>query len=209
MSMSMPKNMPPVHPEAELRSLVCGSCQWYMAGFEGDNCQRRRGVEVDTPACQEYTIPMEDPFYEIIRDKYIQRIRREIVSERFKIDSSIIVELRSYIQTENLNKYKFGTQQDLEGINTFVKKIIYYRARVSNIYTSLLDVKYDFDEVISHANLWLYSKYPVVQTLKNETARRSAFQRIMPEMIEVQKDIDKNLATAKYIDDYLDSNERA
>jgi hypothetical protein len=203
-------DMPPKHPEADLKSLACGSCQWFAAGYGGANCRELRKVRPDTPACTEFELPMEDPFSAAVRDKYIQGIRRQVVSERFVVESGILDELRSYIREENLNKYRFGTQQDLEGVCTYLKNIVYFRARVSNIYTGLLDVKHEFDEIASHASLWLYSKYaPVMQGLRNEAARKAALHRILPEMIEVQKQIDKTMAAAKHVDDFLDANERA
>ena len=120
-----PQVMPPEHSEAEARNLKCGSCQWFSAGFNGVTCKHTRSVSIDTVACREFTEALEDPFSEIVlTDKYIQGIRESLRSPKFIIDDSILVEMRGYIIEDDFLKYKFGSKQDLEAINTTLKKII-------------------------------------------------------------------------------------
>jgi len=203
------KEIPPPHPEAEAKGLMCGSCQWFSAGFNGVTCKHTRLVAIDTIACREYTEPLEDPFVEIVlKDKYIQGIREAFKSSKFIIDESILVEMRGYIIEEDFQKYKFGSKQDLEAINTTLKKIIQLRSRISTIYTSLIEVKYEYEEILNHTNLWLYSKYGIIRELKNDNMRKAIFMRIIPEIIDISKTIEKNMTTAKYIEDHLENNER-
>lgn len=203
-------NMPAQHPEAEAKNITCGSCQWFTAGFKGRHCQKLRGVDHNTLACEEYILPLDDPFVMVLQDKYIQGIRKELQSIRFKIDESVSEELKSSIvEDDNIVKGKFGSKQDLEGIAVVLRNVIALRSRVSTIYTSLIDIKFEFDEMQSHCSLWLYSKYAqLMKDLKNETMRKAAFLRIVPEMIQVQSNIEKNIILAKYADDRLDANER-
>ena len=200
--------IPERHPEAEAKNLMCGSCQWFASGFNGKTCQKTRLVEYNTLACKEFTLPLYDPFFEITGDKYIQGIRDVLRSNKFKIDDSILAEIRSYIVEDNFNKYRFGTSQDLECINLALKKIIQLRARVSALFTSMLDIKHEFEELHTHSQLWLYSKYALVRELKSEGMRKIIINRLLPEMIHISKNIDKNLATAKYIENHLECNEQ-
>jgi len=201
--------MPAAHPEAEGKNLTCGSCQWFTAGYKGNHCQKRRGVDHHTLACKEYTLPLEDPFMDIIQDKYIQGIRRNLRTNRFKVDVSITEELRSAVIGDDLIQGTFGSKQDLEGIAEVLRKVISLRSRVSTIYTSLLDVKHEMEEVIQHCHMWLYSKYSShMKELKNDTMRKSAIHRVLPELMHLQKVVEGNLALAKYTDDRLDANER-
>jgi len=202
------EKMPQQHPEAEAKSLMCGSCQWFTAGFNGNTCQKTRMVSFDTLACKEFTLPLDDPFYPIVQDKYIQGIREALRSPKFLIDESILIEMRGYIIEDDFLKYKFGSKQDLEAINITLKKIIQLRSRISTIFTSLIDVKYEFDELQNHTNLWLYSKYNTIRELKNDIMRKAILMRILPEIIDISKTIDKNMATAKYIEEHLENNER-
>jgi hypothetical protein len=199
--------IPEKHPEADSKRIMCGSCQWFSAGF-GKTCQTTRGVAFDALACREFTVPLEDPYFFITQDKYIQGIREVFRSNRFKIDASILEEIKSYIVDDNFNKYKFGTTQDLESINNTLKKIIQFRARISNLYTSMLDIKHEFDELMSHSQLWLISKYAIIRELKSESLRKIVFLRLLPEMIHISKNIEKNLATAKYVENHLECNEQ-
>lgn len=201
------QEMPPVHPEAEAKSLMCGSCQWFMAGFNGSNCQKVRSVSFDTLACREYTLPLDDPFYPIVQDKYIQGIREALRLPKFIIDDSILVEMRGYVIEDDFNKYKFGTKQDLEAINITLKKIIQLRARISTIFTSLLDIKYELEELLDHSNLWLYSKYSSVRELKNEGMRKAVLLRILPELIDINKNLEKSISLSKYVEKHLENNE--
>lgn len=201
------QEMPPAHPEAEAKSLMCGSCQWFTAGFNGINCQKTRNVYFDTVACREFTLPLDDPFFPIVQDKYIQGIREALKTPKFIIDESILVEMRGYIIEDDFTKYRFGTKQDLEMMNVTLKKIIQLRSRISTIYTSLLDTKYDFDELQNHSNLWLYSKYESIRDLKNDGMRKAVLMRIIPEIIDINKTIEKNIATAQYIEKHLEKNE--
>lgn len=203
------EKMPPQHSEAEAKSLMCGSCQWFSVGFNGANCQKIRSVEFNTMACREFTLLLEDPFYDIVtKDKYIQGIRDEMRSPKYIIDDSILVEMRSYVVEDDFAKNSFGTTQDLEAINVTLKKIIQFRARISTLYTSLIDVKYEFEELQKHSDLWLYSKYSCIRELKNESMRKAAMMRILPESIDITKTLEKNLVTAKYVEEHLDNNER-
>ena len=202
-----PQEMPPQHPEAEARSIMCGSCQWFASGFNGANCQKTRSVSIDTLACREFTFPLDDPFFPIIQDKYIQGIRENLRSHKFLIDDSILVEMRGYIIEDDFLKYKFGTKQDLEAINITLKKVIQLRSRISTIYTSLIDIKYEFEELQNHSNLWLQSKYESIRDLKNESIRKAVMFRVVPELVEISKNIEKNMTTAKYIENHLEKNE--
>lgn len=201
------QEIPPQHPEAEAKSLMCGSCQWFTAGFNGVNCQKTRSVVIDTIACREFILPLDDPFFPIVQDKYIQGIREALRSPKFLIDDSILVEMRGYIIEDDFTKYRFGTKQDLEAMNLTLKKIIQLRSRISTIYTSLIDTKYEFEELQNHSNLWLHSKYESIRDLKNESMRKAVLLRIIPEIIDISKNIEKNMVTAKYIENHLEKNE--
>lgn len=203
-------NYPKVHPNAKTGTMVCGQCQWFASGFNGSNCQKVREVQIDTPACVEFKAYMEDQFHDVIDDKYIHGIRESMRGNRFKLnEQSILDELRVYNLDHDLMKFSHGSTQDLENVSTALRKIVAYRARVSSIYTALIDLQHDLDEAMSQASLWLYSKYPLIRDLKNETLRKAAFDRLLPEQIFISKSISKILATSKYIDEKLDSNERA
>jgi len=204
----MSEPMPETHPEAEAKHLMCGSCQWFASGFNGKTCQKSRLVKYDTLACKEFTLPLYDPFFEVTQDKYILGIREVLRSNKFKIDESIIAELRSYVVEDGFTKYKFGTTQELECINSVLKKIVQLRARVSALFTSMIDIKYDFDELSTHSQLWLYSKYQLIRDLKSEGMRKIIISRLLPETIHISKNLEKNMATAKYIENHLECNEQ-
>jgi len=160
-------------------------------------------------ACREFTLLLDDPFCDIVlKDKYIHGIREKLRSPKFLIDESILIEMRGYIVEDDFTKFNFGSKQDLEAISVTLKKIIQWRSRISTIFTSLIDVKYDFEELQNHSNMWLQSKYSCIRELKNEGMRRAAMMRILPESIDINKTIEKNLVTAKHIEDHLENNER-
>jgi len=202
------ENYPGQHPEAEAEDTRCGSCQWYKAGYAGSgNCAVTRNVEVGTFACVEYTVPLVDGFGEILSDKYVMGVRKQLQSPKFNLDDSILEELRNYVVEEDFSSHRFGSQQDLEEINKYLRRIVVNRSRVSTIYTSLVDVKYEFKELLEHAELWLYSKYPKMTTLKNEAIRRAALDRLLPEQIKVRKNLKKFISVAEYIDKKFDATE--
>lgn len=202
--------VPQTHPEAEVKNLTCPSCYWYTMGFDGRNCQNVRNVSSSTLACIEYLHPMDmqDPFMPIIQDKYIQGIRQVLKSNKFKIDPSVLDELRGYIIEDDFSSYRFGTQQEIEAIANTLKKVIQLRSRTSQLYTSMIDIKYEYDELQTHCLLWLYSKYAIIRDLKSEGMRKVIVSRIIPESIHIGKNIDRNIMTAKHVDEKLESNER-
>lgn len=205
----MNENYPGQHPEAEAEDVRCGSCQWFKAGFGvSGNCAATRDVDINTYACTEYQDPMLDTFADIAADKYVLGIRENLKQPRFKLDGdSILEELRSYIIEQDISKSKIGTSQDLELINVFLRKVIANRARVSTIYTSLVDTKHELEELEHYAELWLYSHYAKMVNLKNESLRRSAMFRLLPELVPVKKNLKKLMSTAEYIDKKLDTAE--
>ena len=199
---------PKDHPETKVKNLKCGTCQWFMSGYNNNNCKTTRGVEVDSNACIEYVTILEDPFHEIASDKFDKGIRAEFLSGKFKIDSeSLIEELKRYILDDSYLNNRFGTSQDIESIDRALRVIVSYRSRVSNIYTILIDLKYDHDELINQANLWVFSKYQMIRELKNEISRKMALDRILPESVPLSKTLDKLMVTSKHIDEKLTQNE--
>lgn len=204
----MNERYPGQHPEAEAEDTRCGSCQWYKAGFgDSGNCSANRDVQAMTYACVEYTPPLVDSFQDIMPDKYVLGVRKQLRSPRFNLDESLLEELRGYVVEDDFSKYRFGTQQDLEEINRYLRKVVVNRSRVSTIFTSLLDTKYEFEELMQHSELWLYSKYAKMTTLKNESIRSAAMNRLLPEQIPIRKNLKKFIAVAEYIDKKFDSAE--
>ena len=202
-------NYPGQHPEAEAEDVRCGMCQWFKAGFNNSgDCNKSRDVQADTYACVEYTQPLLDSFQDIATDKYIIGIRQKLRTNRFRLDGeSILEELRSYIIEQDLTKSKLGTKQDLQQVNGYLRLIIANRSRVSTIYTSLIDNRHELEELEHYAELWLYSHYAKMTNLKNESMRRSAMFRIIPELVPIKKTLKKLMATAEYIDKKLDTAE--
>lgn len=204
----MPKNMPQTHPDALSKGLVCGGCQWYTSGFRG-NCQTIREVAVDTQACIEYTKVLKDVFFEILTDKFLLGIRQELKHKKFLIAESIFDELKGYVIDQDFDNFKYGSQQDLELLTKTLLKTVPLRARVSTIYTTLIDIQHDFDELIERAWMWMYSKYSLIRDLKNEAIRKSAMDRVLPEVLVIRKNINKGLELSKFLDEKLDKNEWA
>lgn len=203
----MDAKMPPSHKNPTYQ---CGTCQWYLSGYEGNNCKKIRGVDINTQACVEYSAPLADPFREIVaHDKYVDGINKAFGSPKFLIDdTAILTELRSYIVDENVITFNYGSQQDPEAIIKALQKTISFRARVSNILTTLIDMQHDFQELQEKATLWIFSKYAMIRELKNESMRKTAFDRIFPSSVSIQVKLKKLHATASHIDSKLDRNER-
>lgn len=202
-----PKDMPPAHAEAATKKLVCGSCQWFNSGLDGNNCRKLRDVEVDTIACVEFTTLLKDQFHEVARDKIILQIREMLRHNRFKVDTSLLEELRGYVINEDFTKYKYGTQQDIATMQRSLMQVVSYRARVSFIYTSMIDVQVELETELRQAKMWLYSKYKVMIDLKNEEMREAALHRLLPELIPITASINKVILTSKYLDEKLDKND--
>lgn len=206
----MPKDMPAQHHQAVDKKLFCASCQWFSSGLNGQTCRKLREVEVTTPACVEYTIIMKDPFHEVARDKKLLQIREVFgTNKAFLIHPDILSELASYATKlrEDFVDKRFGTAHDLHTLQQGLFDIVSFRARVSSIYTNLLDIQYEVEKNKREANSWLYSKYDVWRDLKNEGSREAAFDRIIPEVVGIQSSLNKAIATAKYIDDVLNKND--
>jgi hypothetical protein len=202
------EKMPREHPEAKTRNLTCGSCQWINSGFENKTCSNSRGVGVSTTACVEYTEVYEDRFYDIARDKWILDLRKRLKQNKFKISDSLINEIDGYIVDFDYTNFQFGSKQDLEATAKTLLKIVSFRARISTIYTSALDIKSELDEVIHYANLWIQSKhFGVMKELRNEEARQAALHRVLPEVIPIQTKLSKILQKSKLLDDKLNANE--
>lgn len=204
----MPINMPDEHPEANLRKLTCGSCQWFTAGYKGSNCRKTRDVEPMTPACVEYTPIFEDPYHEASKDKYLVGVSSEIASEYYQIDQSIIKEMKDYIVNLEGAVGGMGRNAESNALNNKLKEIVAYRARVTTVTSDIIEIKSFLSEKVDNANMWLYSKYPFMMELRNEEQRRAAFDRILPTYRPVKTSLDRLQATVDLIDSKLDKNER-
>ena len=201
-------DFPGEHTEAEVRSLVCGACQWFYSGYDGNTCAKIRKVEPKTVACIEFTSKLKDPFSEIAKDKFILGLRDKLRLPRYKVADSFLIELQGYIVDDNFGDMSYGKQQDLIALSSGLAKIISHRSRVSLIYTQMIDLQHDIKKLQKEANMWLYSKYSSIRDLKNELMRESAMDRVIPELPGVVVPLEKIIATARYLDEKLDSNER-
>ena len=201
--------IPSKHPEEDSKNLKCGACQWFAVGYNGSNCQKTRQVEVTTPACIEYTNRFRDPFAEIERDKFITGVRQEVLASRsLLINENIIIEMKGYIlEMENIIQ-GYGSNQDMIGLNQLLTKIVMYRARVSSIYTTALEIKHSIIKLERKANMWLYSKYAIVRDLKNELARNAVMDRLIPELTGIKIDMDRVTEISQYLDAKLNDNDR-
>jgi hypothetical protein len=202
-----PVNMPQTHADAATKKLTCGSCQWFNSGLQGNNCRKLREVEVDTPACIEFTVILKDQFHEISKDKTILQLREELRHNRFKVDDKILEELRGYVIQEDFTKFRFGTQQDVGTMQQALMQIVTYRSRVSFIYTSMIDIQVELESKVKTAKMWLVSKYKTYQDLKNEEMREAALNRLLPELIPITTSLNKVVLTAKHLDEKLDKND--
>lgn len=197
-------NYPKTHPDKKLK---CGSCQWFLSGYNGNNCRRVREVEADTQACVEFTAFLKDPFHALSQDKYILSLKEALKAARFRLSDDVVEELKGYILDQDFNDYRIGTDRDLQRLHESLLLIIQYQARVSQIFTMIIDTKHELEKIQRHFLMWLSSKYTVYKDLKNESLRKAACDRILPEIIPIQQNIDKVYSLAKYADETLEKND--
>jgi hypothetical protein len=202
------ETMPAQHKWAKDQSLMCGSCQWFRMGFRQKGCRETRKVEIHTFACVEFKEPMENIYQDLDGDKYLEEIRAYLASGAFHVDISLLDELKNYLQQDDFSSYRFGTKQDLESMMGYLQKIVGWRARVSTIYTSLIDLKIQLEEVNEKSQMWLYNNYAIIRNLKNDILRQAAFNQLIPEYSKTRKRIKTHLLIAEHIDSKLDANER-
>lgn len=202
------ENIPPKHPEADFKNLTCGACQWFSAGYCGNNCQKTRGVQVLTPACIEYQLAQSDPFSQYCKDKYIQGVRadlQKVISS--KVQANWRSELANYnVDIDNIN---FATSSHTEAITIkeSLKRVIGYRFRVTEIMSTIIVDETELEKLEEKTYIWLISKYEEIREFKNEKLKQVAIARAIPEITDIKSDINKTLKLAKFIDGKLDKND--
>jgi hypothetical protein len=198
------QNYPGPLPET---SLTCGQCQWYSAGYNGQNCQKTREVLAETTACPEFTEVLTDPFHAVAKDKYVVGVRQEMKSSRFRINPDLFDEIRGCIVSYTFQKRDLANAHDMLQLQEYLTTIVSNRSRISSIFTHAIDVSADVEGLIDKLQLWVYSKYEIMRELKNEGLRKAAFNRLMPEYVDVNRDIQKLMETARYVDKKLQEDE--
>lgn len=200
--------MPPKHPEADHKNLTCGSCQWFSAGYAGNNCQKTRGIEVLTPACIEFQVIQADPFSIFSKDKYIAGVRQELLNiKSSKIHENWRMELSGYnLDIDNIN-FAAGQHAEVSSLKESLKKIVGYRFRVTEIMSTIVVEETELEKLEEKVYVWLISKYPEVREYKNEKLKQVALSRSMPELIDIKYEVSKTLKLAKFIDGKLDKND--
>lgn len=148
-----------------------------------------------------------DPFLSIAEDKTLESLSLALSSSKFKISDTLADEVKSYSISEDMLKNCFGSSQDIEAITQALKNVVIYRHRVSQIYTMLLDLYHDLDEIGSSVQTYLYRKYSVYRNLKNEIQRKAAVESAVPLFSKIHSKVSKLLEITKYIDEKLDKNE--
>lgn len=205
----MTNKMPSTHPEAALKNLMCGSCQWFSAGYKGNTCQITRGVGINTVACIEYLPTMQDPYNVYSKDKYILGLRESLKSS---LSESIHKKWREEISGYNIDpssiNFAAGQHNEVESLKVMLKTVIEYRNRITEICSTLILEEGTLDEVEEKAYIWLVSKYEEVRDLKNEKQRQMVISRAMPEYVTIKHEIYRTSKLAKFIDDKLDKNDK-
>ena len=204
----MPINMPKNHPEASIRKLVCGGCQWFTAGYEGEDCRKLRDVEATTTACIEFKPIFSDPYHDASSDKFIAGIRTKLTSNYFLIDPKVIVEIKGYVVNLETLVDGMGRNAEFNALNSALKKVVAYRARVTDILSDCIELKSHLNRLVDQANMWLYSKYEVFRELKNDKQRQAGFDRVIPEYSPVATQMDILIKTVELVDGKLDKQER-
>ena len=204
----MPINMPDKHPEAKIRKLMCGGCQWFSAGYEGQTCRKTRDVEVLTTACVEYRPIFEDPYHNASQDKFLVGVNESLLSDYFTVDPKLTSELKDYIIRLDEITENMGRNAEYNVLNTKLKQVVAYRARITEVYADCIEVKHDLLKVADQASMWLYSKYPFMMELRNEEQRKAAFDRILPYYRPTKSSVDRLSAMLELVDSKLTQNER-
>lgn len=200
--------MPDRHPEATLRKLTCGGCQWFSSGYNGENCRKLRDVEALTLACVEFRPIFEDPFHDAAKDKFLMGINDAMTSNYFLVDPKLLKELKDYIIKLDTISNNMGRNAEFNVLNSKLKEVVGYRARITEIASDLIELKHDLQQLADQASMWLYSKYDFMMELRNEEQRKAAFDRILPYYKATKVPIDKLSATLELVDEKLNQNER-
>lgn len=148
-----------------------------------------------------------DPFTSISEDLTLVSIGAVLSGPKFKLSDSLIDELKSYCISEEMLKNSFGTSQDVEAIAQTLKNAVMYRHRVTQVYTMLLDLSHDLEELGSNVQTYMYRKYSVYRGLKNEIQRKAAVDTAIPVFSKISTKVSKLLDIAKFVDEKLDKNE--
>lgn len=197
-----------IHLEAEKRKLVCGSCRWFSVGYKGITCQKTRKVVIDTPACVEYQEGIKDPWAIFRNDKYLHAMREDMVKVlETKSFEGYITELSTYIVKIEKLDFALGQHQSAYHLQVGLQTVVGYRARVSEIFTTIIGYNKELEKFKEKAYVWLSSTYSEVREAKNEKAKEVALYRAIPELMELEKIIEKTLDIAKYVDGKLDKND--
>jgi hypothetical protein len=200
-------NKPQDHPNAAAKNLVCGMCQWFGNGLNGEDCQKTRAVAFTSTACVEYSSPSDNLYHACEQDKLIREARTQLQKPTFRLSDTILDELRGYVLDPDLAAHPFGTQAELNELVASIKKIVAYRARVATIYSTLVETEYNFQQLFKQAEAQLYSHYATIRNLKNDTQREAAINKIIPEVLTIRTRLKKMLATATYVDEKLKETE--
>ena len=195
-------NKPFNHPD---ENLTCGECQWFNDGF---SCSVERQVTSVERACMEFTKPLPDMAESLKTDKFLVKLRGAFQNPKFELPHTIIDELNRYMFDEAIN-FPMGTYQELEALATNLKRLNSYYARVGQISTYITDIKYDFEELHRKASMWLFTRYPVIRNLKNDTQRQAAFDAAIPESVAISVKLRKANAVAETVDAKLTRSTQA
>jgi hypothetical protein len=165
-------------------------------------------VVLDTPACVEWKEGIKDPWAVFRSDKYLLAMREDMMRVlETKSFEGYITELSGYIvKIENLN-FSLGQHQSAFHLQVGLQTVVGYRARVSEIFTTIIQYNKELEKFKEKAYVWLSSSYPEVREAKNEKAKEVALSRAIPELLELEKIIEKTLEVARYIDGKLDKND--
>jgi len=170
---------------------LCEECVWFTKKYRGQDCQERKKIVADSPACKEFELEPSKMQWEQFRSDplvamAIERVEKEMA---FRLDDSLHRELDTYfvasLPTATGEKRSLPTRlsrdSDFEVVIGTLEDIQAKRDRVTQILLSLQSFRARITDLFEIIEGHLY-KRKEIQELKSEYMRTAVVHSIVPEL---------------------------
>lgn len=182
--MSQPINMPQAHGDARLK---CGQCRWFLAGYEGKNCQLVRLVASDTRACIEFQQNKQTPFQVIERDKFLIEMRKTMLVWTDQTIKKFNQEIKTYkLQSKKTplsDAMAYVAEDKMAELGVMFDECQALQERLLDMRLDVRDKTSELRSFADEVQSYLFANYQdVVQGLKNEGERKAFYRVAAPEL---------------------------
>jgi len=194
----------------------CGQCEWFNTpvASSGLTCSEREDINNNSDACKDFTLKTFDTLKAKQEDTFLKETRKKLSSNRFKIDKSLMGELRkNFVIAQNFKEgdkdlrrvplCSYGPKEAAKLMSLF-EETQALRDRTLAIKLGILSMQTELKQIETVSRQYIYEKYGnYFSGMKSEAIREIYMGNLLDPLFDMLKEVNYYIEVANLIYDNL------